>query len=328
MVDAGFAAQSLRLVFFGTPDFATPTLEALLASQHQILAVVTQPDRPRGRGQQLSDAPVKALALTRDVPVLQPERLKDEPFIERLRGLAPDLGIVAAYGKILPDEVLAIPRQGLINVHASLLPKYRGAAPVHRAVIAGERETGVTIMRVVHDLDAGPMLDWRRRPIAENETSVEVEAALARLGADLAREIVDRLASGAVPGVPQDSRDATYAPRLTRADGIIDWQRPARALHDLVRGLHPWPHASAYVQTARYLVHRSRVSEPPASRTAAPGSVLEATSDRLLVAAGGGSALQILEIQPEGRRVMTAREFLAGHRMTPDTRFTAVPGVP
>ncbi len=315
----------LRIVYFGTPTFAVPTLEALLGSPHEVVAVVTQPDRPRGRGQRVSDSPVKDLARRHGLDVLQPDRLKDEAFLARLRAFEPDLGIVAAYGRILPDALLALPRLGLLNVHASLLPRYRGAAPVHRAVIAGESETGVTIMRVVRELDAGPMLAWRRRTIGEEETSVEVEHDLARLGAGLLLETIDGLARGSITEVPQDVRGASYAPRLSKTDGVMEWDQPAAALHNLVRGLHPWPHAFTYFGTDRYLVHRTRVPARAPSSEAAPGSVLEAAGDRLLVAAGTLSALQVLEIQPEGRRVMSARDFLAGHRVPPGARFTRDP---
>ena len=191
------AGRSLRIVFFGTPAFAVPTLDALLGSRHQIAGVVTQPDRPRGRGQQVSDAPVKARAAAAHVPILQPERMRDPAFVKALAALQADLGVVAAYGKILTDEVLATPALGLVNVHASLLPKYRGAAPVHRAIVAGERETGVTIMRVVSALDAGPMLAAVRRPVGPDETSEDVERDLAAIGAKLLVSTVDAVADDA-----------------------------------------------------------------------------------------------------------------------------------
>jgi methionyl-tRNA formyltransferase len=230
------AAAPLRIVFFGTPEFAVPTLDALLGSRHPVVGVVTQPDRPRGRGQKVSAAPIKARALAAALPVLQPERLKDPAFLDALAALRADLGVVAAYGKILTDALLAVPRLGMINVHASLLPRYRGAAPVHRAIIAGERETGVTIMRVVKALDAGPMLTTVRRPIGPDETSDEVERDLARLGAHLLVSATDALAAGSSEETPQDDRTATYAHRLTKEDGVIDWNWPAARLHDQI---HP-----------------------------------------------------------------------------------------
>ncbi|HKB14055.1 MAG TPA: methionyl-tRNA formyltransferase [Vicinamibacterales bacterium] len=312
----------LRVVFFGTPEFAVPTLDALLVSRHHVVGVVCQPDRPRGRGQKTSAGPVKARALSAGVPVLQPERLKDEGFLSSLAALHADLGVVAAYGRILTDAVLATPRLGMINVHASLLPRYRGAAPVHRAIIAGERETGVTIMRVVKALDAGPMLATIRRPIGADETSDEVERDLARIGAPLLVETVDRLAAGTAVETPQDDSAATYAPRLTKEDGVLDWHASAARIHDVVRGLHPWPHASTFLHERRLILLRSRPSA--AAPDAAPGTVVDARGGDLVVAAGSGR-VHLLELQAEGKRPMTAREFLAGHRISPGDRFSPAP---
>ena len=301
---------ALRIVFFGTPAFAVPTLDALLASPHTVVGVVTQPDRPRGRGHHVSGSPVKARAHAANVPVVQPERLKDPQFMTSLAALRADLGVVAAYGKILTDAVLAQPRLGLINVHASLLPKFRGAAPVHRAVIAGERKTGVTIMRVVKALDAGPMLASAGRPIGPEETSEDVERDLARQGAGLLVAVVEALAKGTVDETPQDESAATYAPRLTKAEGALDWSQPADRLHDRIRGLHPWPLAFTFLNDQRIILRRTTVVQ--SSKTADPGAVVEAAGDRFVVATGAG-ALAIAELQLEGRRPVTAREFLAGH---------------
>ena len=303
-------APSLRIVFFGTPAFAVPTLEALLRSPHPVVAVVTQPDRPHGRGHHVTDGPVKACARQHDLPVLQPERLRAPGVLEALASDRADLGVVAAYGKLLPPAILATPRLGMINVHASLLPKYRGAAPVHRAVMAGEAETGVTIMRIVEALDAGPMLALVRRPIDPDDTSDLVERDLARLGADLLVEVVDRLARGPMAEVPQDEQLATYAPRLTRGDGLIDWTRSARAIHNQVRGLHPWPLAFTYLEGRRLIVRRT--APAPAPSAASPGTIIEAAADRLLVATGEG-VLAVRELQLEGRRPVGARDFLSGH---------------
>jgi methionyl-tRNA formyltransferase len=325
MVDVS-STPALRVVYFGTPVFARPTLEALLASRHAVIAVVTQPDRPRGRGQHVTDLPVKRLAIDRGLPVLQPERLRDEGFLDALRALRPDIGVVAAYGKILPDALLAVPSHGLINVHASLLPKYRGAAPIHRAIVAGDRDTGVTIMRIVRELDAGPMLAWDALPIREDETSTQVESRLAALGAELLMETMDRIATGTAQETPQDDSRATYAPRLTREDGTMDWTRSAADLHNLVRGLHPWPHAFAYLEDGRYLIHRTEVARHRRAEGALPGSVIEASGDTLLIAAGSDTVLRVLEIQPEGRRVMRARDFLAGRRLGPGAAFRDTPG--
>jgi methionyl-tRNA formyltransferase len=311
--------RTLRVVFFGTPEFAVPTLDALLASRHTVAGVVTQPDRPRGRGHKTSHAPVKARAIEAGVAVLQPDRLTDPRFLGALEALGADLGVVAAYGKILNDAVLATPRLGLVNVHASLLPKYRGAAPVHRAIIAGDTETGVTIMRIVRALDAGPMMAAERRAIGPEETSVDVERDLARIGARLLVDVVGELAEGRAREQEQDAGQATYAPRLTKADGALDWRQPARRIHDLVRGLHPWPHAYAFLAGDRLILIRSRVEA--ATTAAEPGTVIEAKGDRFLVAAGDG-AVRIVEVQAEGKRALPARDFLAGHAVTAGDRFT------
>jgi methionyl-tRNA formyltransferase len=308
-----------RVVFFGTPAFAVPTLDALLASRHAVVGVVSQPDRPRGRGHHVSDSPVKARALAARLPVVQPEKLRDADTLAALTELHADIGVVAAYGKILTEAVLAIPAKGMLNVHASLLPRYRGAAPVHRAIIAGERETGVTIMRVVRALDAGPMLATAYRDIGDAETSDEVERELASLGASLLVSTLDRLASDPVVETPQDEAAATYAPRLTKEDGAIDWSRSARDLHNLIRGLHPWPHAYTSWRGRRLILLRSASEDYETHATA--GTVVTAHGDDLHVAAGSG-VVRILDLQAEGKRPMTAREFLAGHHIAPGEALT------
>lgn len=306
------SASALRVVFFGTPGFAVPSLEAILGSPHEVVGVVTQPDRPRGRGQKTTDGPVKHVAIEAGLPVLQPERLRDDGFLAALSEMRADIGVVAAYGKILSETVLQIPRFGMVNVHASLLPRYRGAAPVHRAIIAGEFETGVTIMRVVKALDAGPMIDAVARPIEPDETSVDVEAALAALGANLLLGSLDQLAAGTANEIPQDEAAATYASRLTKEDGIIDWSHTARQIHDRIRGLHPWPHAFSFVGAQRLIFHRSWVTDE--ASTKAPGTIIAAHGDDLRIAAGD-KVLAISEIQAEGKRPMTPRDFLPGHRL-------------
>ena len=312
----------LRVVFFGTPFFAVPTLEAVLASRHPVVGVVTRPDRPRGRGQKTSDSPVKTRATTAGVPVLQPATLNDPAFLAALRTFDADIGVVAAYGKILSETVLAVPRFGMINVHASLLPSHRGAAPIHRAILAGDTETGVTIMRVVKALDAGPALATVGRPIGPNETSEEVERDLARLGASLLVSQLDELASGTARETPQDERAATYAPRLTKEEGLIDWEWPAARIHNLARGLHPWPHAYTFLNKARLIIRRT--SPVIGCSVAAPGEIIVASGDRLRVATADGG-LDLIELQAEGRRSMSAREFLAGHPLQPGQRFSAAP---
>ncbi|MGB2716605.1 MAG: methionyl-tRNA formyltransferase [Vicinamibacterales bacterium] len=314
--------EGLRIVFFGTPAFAVPTLVGLANSRHHVVALVSQPDRPKGRGHRVQMTPTKEVALARGIPVLQPERIKDPEFLERIMALRPDLGVVAAYGRIIPDALLNAPRHGMINVHASILPKYRGAAPVHRAVIAGETETGVTIMRLVTELDAGPTFATRRRAIGEDETSTEVEQALAVLGAGLLLEVVEAIAEGRAFETPQDDSHATFAPKLTKAEGRIDWRLPAQTIHNVVRGLQPWPLAAARLGDERVLIHRTRKMPPTASaHPTQPGSIIVAEASGIIVACGDGLPLQILQLQPEGSRAMSAREYLAGHKIPAGARL-------
>jgi methionyl-tRNA formyltransferase len=319
-------AAPLRVVFFGTPDFAVPALQALLDSRHPVVGVVTQPDRPRGRGQRVTDSPVKQVAASRGLPVLQPEKLKDEVFLAGIRAWQADLGVVAAYGKILPAAVLDMPRLGLINVHASLLPKYRGAAPVHRAVIAGDAETGVSIMRVVQALDAGGVFATATRPIGPDDTSAEVEADLARIGAELLMEVVDELAAGLARETPQSAEGATYAHRLQKEEGLIDWRREATAVHNQVRGLQPWPLAWTSIGGRRLIVLRTRLVPDPPPSADPPGTIIAIMRDAVRVQSGAG-ALDMLTVQPEGRRAMPARDFAAGHHILPGSRLDVEPQV-
>lgn len=310
----------LRIVYFGTPEFAAPGLRALIDSRHTVAALVSQPDRPKGRGRKIPPTPTKQVAEAAGIPVLQPTRLKEDAFHDALRSFDPDLGVVAAYGRIIPDAVLEIPRLGLINIHASLLPRYRGAAPIHRAVINGDTETGVTIMRVVSELDAGPIFAARRVAIGPDQTTPEVERTLAQAGAGLAVEVVDALSSGTAVEVPQNHAEATYAPRIERHEGAIDWTLPAARIHNLVRGLQPWPLVSATFGGIRCLVHRTALTDD--RTTAPPGTITAASSGVLALAAADGRVLHVLEIQPEGKRIMSARDFLAGRRIEPGSRVT------
>lgn len=310
----------MRVAFFGTPAFAVPTLDALAASAHDVAGVITQPDRARGRGQKVTLAPVKARALALGVPVLQPERLKDDGFLRAFDDLGADIGVVAAYGRIIPQVLLDRPRLGLINVHASLLPRWRGAAPVHRAILAGDARTGVTIMRVVFALDAGPMLAKTTIDIDTNETSAELEARLATAGARLLVDVADRLEHEVIAGDLQDESLVTYAARIERADGDVVWARPARTIHDQIRGLHPWPHAAVMWGDRRLLLIESRI-EHERETGATPGDVLEAGPAGLVVAAAPG-AVRILRLQPEGRAAMPVRDFLNGHPLVAGARLT------
>ena len=324
------------IVFFGTPQFAVPTLEALLASRHRVPLVVTQPDKRRNRGQKVTDAPVKAAARAHNVPVFQPERLRAPDVADTLRQHSPDLAVVAAYGKLIPGDLLALPRFGMLNVHASLLPKYRGAAPVHRAIMDGEAETGVTIMQMVEALDAGDMLGKSARAIGADETSEQLEQALAQDGAGLLLDVLDQLEAGTARADPQNESLSTYAPRLKKEEGVIDWTQSTRRIHDQVRGLYPWPHAYSYLDGARLIVWKTEVIrlEPDAIRlkpdstvhpaagttTVAPGTIVDVTRDAIEVATGDGR-IALTEEHAQGRRPMSTRDFLAGRAVQPGTTF-------
>jgi len=311
----------LRVAFFGTPGFAVPTLEHLANSRHQVVGVITQPDKPRGRGQKITEGPVKALATSLRVPVLQPATLARDQFESQFASLNADIGVVAAYGKILPDWLLAAPTFGLINVHASLLPRYRGASPVHRAVINGDSKTGVTIMRVVKALDAGPMLAAAIVPIGSDDTTTIVESMLAIRGAELLVQTLDAIEAGTARETPQDESLVTYAPKLAKTEGLVDWSLPGARIHNLIRGLWPWPHAYSYLDQARYILHRSRLSDRP-TQNIEPGTIVHAsTIEGLHVACGGGSAIELVDLQLEGKRVLGAREAMAARVLVPGARF-------
>jgi methionyl-tRNA formyltransferase len=301
----------LRLLFFGTPDFAVPSLRIFAGSQHAVVGAITQPDRPRGRGQKVSASPVKAAATELGIPVFQPTRLKDESLAADLRALAPDLGIVAAYGRILPDALLHLPRLGMINVHASLLPRWRGAAPIQRAILAGDRTTGVTIMRVIQQLDAGPMLATVPTPIDPHETSADLESRLAQLGAALLGETVEALARGPVLEIPQDPGLVTYAARIERRDGTVSFSESAETIHNAIRGLQPWPLVWSRLHGKRIALLSSEPL-PDESSTATPGTVVRVESDALVAATGRG-LIRLTRVQLEGRPAMAVRDFLNGH---------------
>jgi methionyl-tRNA formyltransferase len=315
----------LRIAVFGTPAFAVPTLDALLTSHHQVVGVVTQPDRPRGRGQHVTDAPVKERARLAGVPILQPTRLKDPEFLEAFRAWHADIGVVAAYGRLLPQVLLDIPPRGLINVHASLLPAWRGASPIQRAVLNGDTVSGVTIMRVVLALDAGAMLARVEVPIESDDTAGTLEARLAVSGALLLRDVVDRMGRGeAVPEVPQDDTMATLAPKIEKQDGAIDWTRTAAVLDCHVRGMQPWPGAFTFVDGQRLVVREARVDAHPAGDVP-PGGLIAADGDALILACGGGTSLRVVRVQPEGKRAMTARDWRAGRRAEAPLRAGPTP---
>ena len=301
----------MRILFMGTPDFAVPSLEALIQAGHEICGVFTQPDKPKNRGMKLQAPPVKECALAHDIPVYQPVKLRDGTALALIQELAPELIVVAAYGRILPDDILAAPPKGCINVHSSLLPNYRGAAPINWAVLNGDKETGVTIMHMAHDLDAGDIISQAATPIDPDETVVTLHDRLAVLGAQLLVETVAQIAAGTATRTPQDHEKATLAPMLGRELSPMDFGRTARQLHDQVRGLIPWPAAVATLGDKRCKVFKTVVSEEHTD--AAPGTVLAAGKEGLVVACGEGTVLRLEEIQPDGGKRMKAADYLRGH---------------
>lgn len=300
-----------RAVFFGTPSFAVPCLAAL-TEVATVTAVVCQPDKPAGRGNVLTAPPVKRWAEERAIPVVQPAKLRDGSFARWFREVAPDLAVVVAYGRILPPDVLTIPRYGCVNVHASILPRHRGAAPIQWSILAGDDETGVTLMQMDEGLDTGPMLAIRRTPIGLDETAVDVSQRLQALGAELIREELPRLVAGQLVAVPQDDAQKTLAPLLEKETGHIDWRATARQVHDRVRALQPWPGASTTLGARRLIVGATRLDDPPTVLGGAPGEVVAVTRDRLWVATREG-LLAITDVQLEGKRRMTVRDFVGGH---------------
>jgi methionyl-tRNA formyltransferase len=298
----------------GTPAFACPTLERLLTRPDPVVAVVCQPDRPRGRGLAVVAPEVKQLAVARGVPVLQPEKLRDPATMDALRGLRPDLVVVAAYGKILPRALLDLPTHGCINVHASLLPRHRGAAPIQWAILAGDAVTGVTIMAMAEEMDAGDVLLVRETPIAPDDTAGTLGARLATLGAEALDEAVGALKAGTLRATPQPTAGITFAPRIEREHGRLDWQRPAVELARVVRAFAPAP--GAFTTLGGRTLKVFLAATESAAHGAAPGRVLEASPAGIAVATGSG-ALRLREVQLEGRRRVAAGAFLAGHPLAP-----------
>jgi len=306
----------LRLGFAGTPEFAVPALEAL-SDAHQICAVFTQPDRPAGRGQPLHSSPVKIRAAERGLPVHQPASFRSPEALELLRGLNLDALVVVAYGLILPAAALQVPKLGCINIHASLLPRWRGAAPIQRAILAGDRKTGVTIMRMDAGLDTGPMLGSREMDIGARDTAKTLHDRLARLGAELVSEVLDALRTGTIPGVPQPSDGVTYAGKINKAEALIDWQQDAVQIGRRVRAFNPWPIAETRLNGAQLRIWDAEVrpaEAPVAAPGAEPGTIIAAAHDGIDVACGR-DVLRILRLQLAGRKVLDAREFQKGQRL-------------
>ena len=301
----------MRIVFMGTPDFAVGSLQALCESgKHEILAVVTQPDRPKGRGNKLLQTPVKEYALAQGLTVYQPQKVKTPEFVELLHELQPELIVVAAFGQFLSKEILELPKYGCINVHASLLPKYRGAAPIQYAIIKGEKESGVTIMQMDIGMDTGAMLDKVVVPIEENTTMGELHDALREQGAALLIEVIDKIATGTAVAEPQDNEQATYATLLDRSMEHIDWSKTAQEVHNLIRGFNPAPSTFTKLPNGKSLkIWGSKIIDK--SSTAAAGTVIETGKHSFFVACGEG-VLEITEVQPESKKRMPAQVFLNG----------------
>ena len=310
----------MKIVFMGTPEFAVPSLKALVGAGHEICGVFTQPDKPKNRGMKLQEPPVKEYALSIGLPVFQPAKVRDGEALGILQALNPDLIAVAAYGKILPVDILALPRLGCVNVHSSLLPKYRGAAPINWAILNGEDETGVTIMYMAEGMDTGDILTQAKTPIGLNENAAQLFVRLADIGAGLLVETVAAREAGKVSPVPQDSARASYAPMLSKEQSPLDWTRSARQLHDHVRGLYPWPSALMVLDGIRCKVLQTALAGESGGKT--PGTVLQADKKGLRVACGDGQALDILELQPNGKKAMSSPAFLLGHPVSLGTILT------
>lgn len=299
----------MRVVFMGTPDIAATCLKKILADGFQVVGVYTQPDRPKGRGMKLVASPVKLVAQEAGIPVFQPENFREEETVQQLRDLQPDVCAVVAYGRILPQKVLDVPTLGCINIHASVLPKYRGSAPYQWAVLDGLTETGVTAMYLVREMDAGDIIDVSKTPIGENETAGELLDRLAVLGAALLSKTLGRLASGQqIPRIPQDESQVSFAPMLDKAMCPIDWNRTAQQIHNQVRGLHPWPVATMELNGTQFKVHETRVVEGQG----VPGSVLELNKHGLVIACGQG-AIEVRSLQAQGGKRMNAPDYFRGH---------------
>ena len=298
----------MRAVFMGTPDIASVCLKKVLADGFEVVGVYTQPDRPKGRGMKMVCSPVKEVAMAAGIPVFQPENFREEESVQQLWDLQPDICAVVAYGRILPQKVLDVPKRGCINIHASILPKYRGSAPYQWAVLDGLEETGVTAMYLTREMDAGDIIDVSRTPIGENETAGELLDRLAVLGADLLSKTLSRFAQGEVEGTAQDASQVSYAPMLDKSMSPIDWTKNARQVHNHVRGLHPWPVATTEIQGKLFKVHATRVAEGSGE----PGQILGLSKTGLLVACGEG-AVEILSLQAEGGKRMSAPDYFRGH---------------
>lgn len=309
-----------RIVFMGTPLFAVPSLAALVDAGHNVVAAVTQPDKPRGRGLDTVSSPIKELATSKGIPVLEPARLRDESFLKQIQDLAPEVIVVVAYGKILPKSILSLPPKGCVNLHASLLPKYRGAAPINWAIINGEKETGNCTMLMDEGMDTGAVLMCERVPIGDDDTAEDLFKTLSVKGALLLRTTIDRLIEGAITPVPQDHSKATYAPMLKKEDGRIDWGKSAAEIKNHLRGFYPWPGSFTAWAKGTLKVHSGSVAGTEPAPDATPGTIIGFTKDGILVACGKG-IFEITELQPENRKRLSAADFIKGYRPKEGERF-------
>lgn len=302
--------SSLSVIFAGTPEFSVPALDALVASRHRVAAVYTQPDRPAGRGQQLATSAVKQCAIRHGLPVEQPATLRDQATVERLQQWHADVMVVVAYGLILPAAVLALPRLGCLNIHASLLPRWRGAAPIHRAILAGDTQTGVTIMRMDAGLDTGPMLLERATPITGSDTSAALHDRLAAMGAEALLTALDGILDGSIAARPQPGQGVTYAAKIRKDEASIDWSKTAAELDRQVRAFNPWPVAETRCDGQQLRVWEANVAD--ANSTAAPGTVVATGAEGIQVATGSG-ILNLTRVQLAGRKAVSAAQFLNAH---------------
>ena len=298
----------MRVVFMGTPDIAATCLKKVLGDGFDVVGVWTQPDRPKGRGMKLVQSPVKELALANNIPVFQPENFRADEDVQALRDLNPDVVAVVAYGRILPQRVLDIPTKGCVNIHASILPEYRGSAPYQWAVLDGKKETGVTAQHMVREMDAGDIIDVAKTPIGENETAGELLDRLAVLGADLLSRTLTAFAEGTVTRTPQDPAGISFAPMLDKSMCPIDWNKTSQQVHDQVRGLHPWPIATMELKGKKFKVHATRIVEGSGQ----PGEILGLTKTGLRIACGEG-AVEVISLQAEGGKRMAAPDYFRGH---------------
>lgn len=301
----------MKIIFMGTPEFAVPSLDALLNSKHNVAAIVTQPDKPAGREKRLTPPPVKVRALKAGLTVLQPERIKDEGFIKTLSELIPDIIVVAAFGKILPSKILHLPKHGCINVHASLLPKYRGAAPINWAIINGEKETGITIMQMDEGLDTGDILLQEGIPIAKDDTTGTLSVRLSQLSVKLLIKALEAIDVDRIKAIPQDNSKASFAPILKKGNGRIDWTREAEDIYNMVRGMDPWPGAFTYYKGEVWRVWKTAVGN---NSNGTPGTVINVDGGKIDIACGKG-AISITEMQPANKKRMVVSDFLRGNKI-------------